>query len=82
MVIEIKRGVLSDGNRGVYLTQGGNIPQSLPICVVKIWREMGPFSVLIGTGGVCQYGCISHVILQYGYNIQYSDEATACTYHK
>ena len=36
---------------------------------------MGPFSIHIGTGGVCQYGYVSHVILQYGYNIQCSDEA-------
>ena len=48
--------------------QGGDFPQSLPVCVVKIWREMGPFSIHIGTGGVRQYGHVSHVIRQYGYN--------------
>ena len=38
----------------------------------------GSFSIHIETGGVLQYGYVSHVILQYRYNIQYSDEATAC----
>ena len=28
-------------------SQGGNFPQSLLVCVVKIWREMGPFSIHI-----------------------------------
>ena len=64
------------------LPQGGNFPKSLPVCVVKIWREMGPFSIHIGRGGVCQYGYVSHVILHYVYNIQYSNEATAYIYHK
>ena len=31
-----------------------HFPQSLPVCVVKMWREMGPFSIHIGTGGVHQ----------------------------
>ena len=35
---------------------------------------MGPFSIRIRTGGVRQYGHVSHVILQYGYSIQCSDD--------
>ena len=27
------------------------------------------FKSIFGTGWVCQYGDVSHVILQYGYNI-------------
>ena len=29
---------------------------SLPICVVKVWREMGPFSIHIETGGYTSMG--------------------------
>ena len=50
-------------------TQGGDFPQSLPVCVVKIWREMGPFSNQSGTGGVHRNVYVLGVILQYGYNI-------------
>ena len=51
------------------MSPGRRLPHSLPVCVVKIWREMGPFSIHIGTGGVRQYGYVSHVILQYVWNI-------------
>ena len=49
------------------MTWGGDFPQSLPLCVVKIWREMGHFSIQSGTGGVHQN--VLGVILQYRYNI-------------
>ena len=48
--------LLSGG--GVFKSQGGDFPQSLPVCVIKIWREMGPFSTQIGTGGVCPYAYV------------------------
>ena len=51
------------------MPQGGDFPQSLPVCVVKIWREMGPFSIQSGTGGVHRNGYVFGVILQDGYNI-------------
>ena len=43
---------------------------------------MGPFSIQSGTGGVHQNGYVLGVICQYGYNIKYSYEASACFHHE
>ena len=45
--------------RGPTRPQGGHFLQSLPVCVVKIWREMVPFSIQIGTGGYVNIVCFS-----------------------
>ena len=56
------------------LSRGGHLPQSLPICVVRIWREMGPFSIQNGARGVHPYGYVLGVIFQYGHNVSDSDK--------
>ena len=58
--VKVEGGLVSGGT-----ALGGDFPQSLPVCVVKIWREMGTFTIHIGAGGVSQHGHVSQMVLQY-----------------
>ena len=67
---------------GGFESWGGDLPQSLPVCVVRVLREMDPFSIQNGARGVHPCGYVLGVILQYGDNVSDPDIVTPVYIHQ
>ena len=55
-VFDVQSGMNQGGGHFSLMARGGDLPPSLPIYVVRIWSEMGPFSLQNGARGVHPYG--------------------------